>query len=145
MKLLDYPLKDRFSVVREKFNSILQHALLQTKAGYILDAGADAVLRRRLYDINNNLTHDGRVLYWRRVNIQIREFDLQKVTLLPEGNDQGPPRRPPLRRKTRKFHILQPQDLKDTTQITIYNILHVSQIIISNIPHKPPRTGADTT
>ena len=82
--------RDRLSIIAAKYNSILNQTLLQTKNGYILYDNRD--IAPQIYDHNGNITYEGRIQYWRHINITIQRFDNPEYCDigLPEKQDDKP-------------------------------------------------------
>ena len=75
--ILEKPYEDRLTTTREKFNSILYQAIKQAGGEhYILPRNK---LSHRSFDMNGNLTHEGRKEYWRNFDEQILQFEFERA------------------------------------------------------------------
>ena len=80
---------DKVLTVRAKYNATLE-ALLSEKSGhYIIDI--NPILRDPVYFTRNNeLSEDGKVLFWKEVDECIRLFDKRKLKLMPRKDPYDP-------------------------------------------------------
>ena len=92
IKMLCHPGRNPILNLREKFNNIMEQCLNENRAGYIMEPSQE-ILQRNLFDRGNNITHDGRVIYWRHVNKILKDFDLQDLPLEPNPTAQEGHRR----------------------------------------------------
>ena len=77
VKMLNRPGRNQILNLREKFNSILEQCLAESGKGFILDPSAE-ILQRNMFDRGNNITHEGRVIYWCHIDMMLKKFDLQE-------------------------------------------------------------------
>ena len=89
IKMLETPGHDKYAMVRSKFNVILEQAMEQSKYSHVLHSSDRDEIQRHLFNMNGNITHDGRIAYWNFISCQIQKFDLQ-YTSKPDYQLQHP-------------------------------------------------------
>ena len=77
VRMLNRPGVNKILNLREKFNAILEQCLAESRTGYIMDPSAE-LLQRNMFDRRNNITHEGWVIYWRHINMKLKQFDLKQ-------------------------------------------------------------------
>ena len=86
MKMLETPNASRtLSLLRAKFNVILEQILHQTGNGLLLDPSPVPNHRfvKHWFDPNGNMFHQGKISFWKYLDEKIRRFDIEKKGLDP--------------------------------------------------------------
>ena len=73
--------KTSSQILIQKYNDILEETLFRRKNSYII--GMDDTITEDLLDTKGDLTAQGRVTFWQKVNSLIKSFDKQEVSLRP--------------------------------------------------------------
>ena len=68
--------------MRSKFNTALEDVLSDKLGHYIMDVNSQ-LNDISFFNLDNELNGDGRVLFWQGVDAAIKEFDVNKLKLLP--------------------------------------------------------------
>ena len=78
VKALERPRRDRFELVRDKWNATLEQTIEQAGGDvhHVISPTPYEGSQRNLFDINNNISHEGRVSFWRCFSENIRKFDI---------------------------------------------------------------------
>ena len=80
------------SMMKTKFNIILEQVLRQTGSGFIMDPHPHGAFPRNWFDSNGNMIHEGHVEFWRHIDNSVRRFNINKVGLDPTASShQGKP------------------------------------------------------
>ena len=85
IKMLEFPGRDRYALVRSKFDIILEQVLAQTRKGFIMKATECDNIQRNWFDMMGHITHDGCIQYWCFISYQLQRFDSQAIELLLDG------------------------------------------------------------
>ena len=68
--------------MRSKFNTALEDVLSDKSGHYIMDVNS-RLNDSTFFTCDNELKGEGRVLFWQEVDAAIKEFDVNKLKLLP--------------------------------------------------------------
>ena len=77
LNLLTRPGVDQQTENREKFNSILKQATEDSSLGMTMAATPEDRIQYHWFDLNGNMTHEGRTDFWSFFSDQILRFDME--------------------------------------------------------------------
>ena len=66
----------------QSFNAILEEELTDRKHHYIMDV-SNAVNQQHNFTLANVMNEDGKAVFWREVDLVLKKFDYQEVSLIP--------------------------------------------------------------
>ena len=72
--------KKNVGMLKTKFNVVLEQAMMQTRAGFVMSStDADNCIQYDWFNKNGNMTHKGRFKFWKNIDRKIWEFDVKKI------------------------------------------------------------------
>ena len=80
LKMLEFPGRDKYSMMRTKFNIILEEAIEKTNAGTVLRVTDRDEIQPKMFDFKGKITDYGRQRYWQFISEEIRRVDMTRVT-----------------------------------------------------------------